>query len=63
MKPGDYLAHYDGKVVNSLAELRAALQAAAQAGKENVTVVVYRGMERLELELKPGRMGVNLSER
>lgn len=63
VKAGDYLAAYDGKPVNSLADLRAALAAAAQPGREKVPVVVYRGTERRELELAPGRMGVNLAAR
>jgi len=60
MKRGDYLAVYDGKRIDSIDDLRAALQAAAAEGKEKVQVVVYRGTEQLELELDPGQMGVNL---
>ena len=63
MKAGDYLAAYDGTPVHSLDDLRAALQAAAQSGREKIPVVVYRGTERVELELAPGRMGVNLAAR
>ena len=37
-------------------------QAAVAAGKDRVPVVVYRGPERVELELASGRMGVNLAE-
>jgi hypothetical protein len=63
VKRGDYLAEYDEKPVHSLADLRAALEAAAQSGREKIPVVVYRGVKRLELELAPGRMGVNLAAR
>ncbi|MDJ0523479.1 MAG: peptide-N-glycosidase F-related protein [Planctomycetota bacterium] len=61
MKTGDYLASYDGKLLNSVDDLRAAIQGAA--GKEKIAVVIYRGAERVELELAPGRMGVNLANR
>ena len=60
MKRGDYLATYDGRRVDSIDDLRTAMQGAATAGKEQVTVVVFRGTERLELELDVGPMGVNL---
>jgi len=63
IRAGDYLASYDGKELRSLDDLRAAIQAASQAGRAKITVAVYRGPERLELELAPGRMGVNLAER
>ena len=60
MKAGDWLAVYDGQRVDSIDDLRTALQAAAASGKETVKVIVFRGTEELELELAPGRMGVNL---
>jgi hypothetical protein len=63
LKRGDYVAAYDGKPVHSADDLRSAIQAAAKAGKERIKVVVYRGPQRLELEIGPGRMGVNLSFR
>jgi hypothetical protein len=63
IKRGDYLAEYDGKVVNSIKELQAAARAAAQPGREKVPVVIFRGPERLELELPPGKLGISLSER
>ena len=60
MLRGDYFASYDGARVDSIDDLRAALEAAAEARKEKVTVVVYRGTRRIELELDAGRMGINL---
>jgi len=63
MKRGDYLATYDGKQVDSVDDLRAAIQAAMAAEKDKVVVVVFRGSDRHELELLPGKMGVNLSGR
>jgi len=63
VRKGDYLAVYDGKPLASIDDLRNAIQAAAKAGKEKIAVVVYRGPTRLELELGPGKMGVNLSYR
>ena len=63
LKVGDYLASYDGVRVDSVEDLGAAKQAATDAGKQRVTVAVYRGTERLELELATGQMGVNLGAR
>ncbi len=60
MKRGDYLESYDGQRVDSIDDLRTAMQAAKAAEKERVTVVVFRGAERMELELDVGQMGVNL---
>ena len=61
LKVGDYLASYDGTVVDSQVELGAAKAAALEAGKTDVAIVAYRGAERLELEMASGQMGVNLS--
>ena len=61
IKAGDYLARYDDKPINSVDDLRAAIQGAA--GKETVPVVVFRGVERLEKEMKSGRMGISLANR
>ena len=63
LKPGDYLASYDGNRLESLDDLRRVLQAAAGSGRQEVALVIYRGAERLELTIAPGRMGVNLAER
>ncbi len=60
---GDYLASYDGLPVASAEELRAAIQRASSEGRQKIMVVIYRGPQRLELEIGPGRMGVNLSFR
>jgi PDZ domain/Peptide-N-glycosidase F, C terminal len=60
VKAGDYLASYDGKVVGSLDDLRAALQAAQASGRPEVAIVLYRGADRIEVTLPPGRMGVAL---
>ncbi len=61
MKAGDFIAQYDGTPVTTMEELRAALRGAVDAGQERVSVVVYRGSTRLELDLPTGQMGVNLS--
>ena len=63
MKAGDYLASYDGRRLDSVDDLRAAIGAAVQAGKERIEIVVFRDGERLVLELAAGRMGINLSNR
>ena len=60
VKRGDYLAVYDGTRIEAIDDLRTAIQAAVKAEKKSVPVVVYRGAERVELELAPGRMGVSL---
>jgi len=61
VKPGDYLASYDGKPLGSLDDLRAAIQGAAE--RETVPAVLYRGAERVEVEIGTGRMGVRLAAR
>ncbi len=61
MKQGDFLASYDGMMLNSVDDLRTAIQGAT--GKEKVAVVVFRDGKRLELELASGRMGVGLGSR
>ncbi len=63
VKKGDYLASYEGAVLESVDDLRVAIQGAAAAGKKRVKIVVYRGIEPIEIELDAGRMGVNLSDR
>jgi len=62
IKRGDYLAEYDGKKIGSLDDLRKAIGGAAQR-EGKITAVVFRGVERIEVELDPGKMGVNLSDR
>lgn len=59
---GDYLAFYDGKPIHTVAALRAAIGTVAKSDRK-IPVVVYRGAKRLDFELAPGKMGVNLSER
>jgi len=59
---GDYLASYDGKPIHTVAALRAAIGTGAKSDRK-IPVVVYRGAKRLDFELAPGKMGVNLSER
>ncbi len=63
IQTGDYLASYDGQPLDSVDDLRAALQAAVAAEKPSVVVVVFRGSERMEIEVPSGRLGVNLSVR
>ena len=61
LKPGDWLATYDGKPLETIENLRDAIRGAE--GKESVRVAAYRGTERLEVEMPPGTMGVNLAAR
>ena len=62
MKRGDYFASYDGAQVDSIDDLRAAMSNASSSGKEKVIVVVYRGLDAVELELDVGQMGVSLGQ-
>ena len=59
IKRGDYLAAYGGTRVDSVDDLRAALKASADI-EGKIKAVVYRGTERVEVELDPGRMGISL---
>jgi S1-C subfamily serine protease len=58
IRAGDRLATYDGVTLRSVEDLRAAI--AAASARERVIVVVYRGSQRLELEVPPGKLGVRL---
>jgi S1-C subfamily serine protease len=62
IQTGDYLEIYDGKRPETIDALRNAIKAAEAVGKNRVLVVIYRGTERMEKFLGPGRMGVNLAE-
>lgn len=62
IQTGDYLASYDGKQFKTISELRQAIQQAEDAGRESITVVVYRGREKIEKKIAPGQMGVLLEE-
>ncbi|MDF1700091.1 MAG: peptide-N-glycosidase F-related protein [Planctomycetota bacterium] len=59
VKAGDYLAEYDGKRIDSLEELRAALKGAADR-EGPVPATLYRGTQRIEITMQPGRMGISL---
>ena len=63
LREGDYLTSYDGRPLAVVADLRAAIEAGAAAGKAKFAVVAYRGAERLEVEVGTGKLGVALSER
>lgn len=60
---GDWLVSYDGRPLAALDDLRVAIQAADAASKARRTVVLYRGAERIEAEVGPGKLGVGLSDR
>jgi len=62
IQAGDYLESYDGRRPDSVEDLRGTIRAAEEAGKKQVKVVIFRGTERMEKELSPGRMGVLLEE-
>jgi hypothetical protein len=60
LKAGDYLQAYDGTPISSLSNLRKAIQAAQAAGRKRVAVVVFRGAERIEVDLPAGHMGIQI---
>lgn len=60
LRAGDWLATYDGAPVDSSEALRSAIRAAEAEGKKSLKVTVFRGSERREFEVPPGRMGVSL---
>jgi hypothetical protein len=61
LRSGDYILSYGGQLVDSVDELTAAKAVVTAAGQATASIVIYRGPERLELEIKTGQMGVNLS--
>jgi hypothetical protein len=61
IQAGDWLAVYDGQAIDTVDDLRAALQAAQVVARPTITAVIYRGLERIEVQLAPGTMGVQLS--
>lgn len=61
VKAGDWLVSYDGRRLETIDDLREAIEAAAK--KEKVALVILRGRERIETEAGPGRLGVNLAIR
>lgn len=63
LRQGDWLASYDGVTLGSIEDLRGAIAAASESGRERVPLVAYRGEERIEAEVAPGRLGVQLTER
>jgi hypothetical protein len=63
IREGDFLVSYDARPLATVEDLRTGIQAASAAGKDKVTVVVYRGAERLSFEVGPGKLGVGLSDR
>jgi hypothetical protein len=60
VQAGDWLESYEGRRLESVDELRAAVKAAEDAGRKSVRAVFFRGSERIEKELPPGRLGVAL---
>ena len=47
-------------ILDTLEALRGAMAAAQAAGKSEVRLVVYRGSERIELGVPPGKLGITL---
>jgi len=61
IQPGDRLVSYDGKPIAAVPDLREAITAAT--GKTEVTLVVRRDEETVDIALAPGRIGVMLETR
>ncbi|MHC5012450.1 MAG: hypothetical protein ACYTG6_16155, partial [Planctomycetota bacterium] len=60
---GDVIASYHGVEIASRAQLRERIQAAQEEGVEDVTMTLRRGEETIEIQLKPGRIGIGAEER
>jgi hypothetical protein len=63
LKEGDYVVSYDGRALDVVDDLRAAIDAAKAAGKTKSVVVAYRGAEKITVEVGPGKLGVGLADR
>jgi hypothetical protein len=63
LREGDYLAAYDGRPLDSIEDLRAAIEAGTASAKPTLTVIAYRGAERVSVTVGPGKLGVALAER
>src|SRR5207249_447864 len=70
LKPDDVLLAYAGTTLNNPAELRTAIEAqqkASSTGKERteagVPVQVWRAGKAVDLAVRPGPLGVQLSQR
>lgn len=63
LREGDYLASYDGRALSTTDDLRAAIAATAAEKRTTARVIAYRGAERLDVEVGPGKLGVALAER
>jgi hypothetical protein len=62
IEAGDYLESYDGQRPDTIDDLLEMIRGAEAADKQSIQVDVYRGANRLQLELAPGRMGVRIAE-
>lgn len=62
VQAGDYLAEYEGARLESIADLRAAIESAREAEKDRVLLIVVRGSEKIALEAAAGRLGVGLAQ-
>lgn len=63
LRAGDYLATYDGTVLDSVDALRERVAKAEASGAKELVVVAYRGSERLEVRVPPGKLGVQIATR
>ena len=63
VRVGDVIIEYGGEPIHTRADLRDQIQAAKDGGAESVVLVLGRGDERIELDLKPGRIGIAGAER
>jgi S1-C subfamily serine protease len=60
---GDVIRTYHGVEITSRATLRERIEAAREAGVDDVTMTLLRGDETIEITLEPGRIGIGAVDR
>jgi hypothetical protein len=62
LKKSDLLESYDGKRPDSIDDLRAVIKSAEATGRRLIAVVIYRGSERMKMQIGSGQMGIHVAE-
>jgi S1-C subfamily serine protease len=62
IQEGDYLESYNNMQPETIEALRSAIKEAEGSDRERIELVVYRGAERLVMDIAPGTLGVTLIE-
>jgi len=63
VEPGDVIVSYNGEKIMTQAALRKQIKAARDAGVEEIPMVLRRGEETIEIQLKPGKIGIRSAEK